>query len=194
PTICAGVSAPREATDRRLLAMVREDLLSPSAIADLQAAIREFSSTRAAAEKQAARARQTRMDELDREIANLVQTIARGVNSPALIQALQRAEGERTMLESSEAAIAAPAPGFDAAAVVRAYREKLLQLERVLEKDRERARRILAELIGRVSIGREGAGVLADVEMEQPARLLVAGCPLGVVAGAGFGTRRLAIA
>lgn len=194
PTVCAGVVAPREATDRRLLAMVREDMLSPTAIDGLQAAIREFSSTRMAAEKQAARTRRTRMDELDREIANLVQTIASGVNSPALIQALQRAEGERTMLESSATEIAAPAPGFDAAEAVRIYREKLMHLERVLEKDRERARRLLADLVGRVSIVQEGERVFADVEMEAPARLLVAGASLGVVAGARFHTRRLTIA
>ncbi len=194
PTVCAGVTAPRQATDRRLLAMVREDLLSSTAIAELQAAIREFSSTRAAAEKQAQRERQARLDELDREIANFVQVIGGGASSPALLAALQRAEAERTMLESSEGAIAQPAPEFAAAEIVAAYRRKLLELERVLEKDRERARRLLADLIGRVSIVQEGERVFADVEMEAPARLLVAGASPGVVAGAGFHTRRLTIA
>lgn len=173
--------------------MVREDLLGPEALAELQRAISEFSSSRAAAEKQAQRGRRARLDELDREIANLVQTIAGGVNSPALIQALQRAEAERTMLESSATAIAPPAPGIDAAAVVAAYRRKLLELERVLEADRERARRLLAEIIGRISIVQEGERVFADVEAEAPARLLVAGASLGMVAGAGFRTRRLTI-
>ncbi len=46
--------------------------------------------------------------------------------------------------------------------------------------------RLLADLPGRVSIVHEGARVFADVEMEAPARLLVAGASLNVVAGAGF--------
>ena len=77
--------------------------------------------------------------------------------------------------------------------MVAAYRRKLLELERVLEADRERARRLLAEIIGRISIVQEGERVFADVEAEAPARLLVAGASLGMVAGAGFRTRRLTI-
>jgi hypothetical protein len=133
------------------------------------------------------------MSELDAEIENLVRTVAGGVNSPALIQALQRAEAERAMLESSTSAIAPPAPEISAGAVVAAYRRKLLELEHVLEADRERARRLLAEIIGRISIVQEGERVFADVEAEAPARLLVAGASLGMVAGAGFRTRRLTI-
>lgn len=190
PTVCPGVSAPREATDQRLLTMVRKDLLGPDAVARLQRRLADISSTVAAAEKQAARARRARLDELDREIANFVRTIADGLSSPAVTAALQRAEAERSTLESSAAP---PAPEISAAAVAETYRRRLFDLERALDVDRERARHLLAELIGRVSIVREGERVFADVEMEQPARLLVAGCPLGVVAGARFSTRRLTI-
>ena len=68
-----------------------------------------------------------------------------------------------------------------------AYRRKLLELERVLDSDRERARRLLAGIIGRVSIiqGPDGS-VMADVETETPARSLEAGASLSLVAGAGF--------
>jgi DNA invertase Pin-like site-specific DNA recombinase len=193
PTVCAGVVAPRQATDRRLLAMVRQDLLGPEALAELQRAVAEHAAGRATAERQVERTRRARMSELDAEIENLVRTVAGGVNSPALIQALQRAEAERAMLESSTSAIAPPAPEISAGAVVAAYRRKLLELEHVLEADRERARRLLAEIIGRISIVQEGERVFADVEAEAPARLLVAGASLGMVAGAGFRTRRLTI-
>lgn len=190
PAVCSGVLAPRQLTDQRLLTMVRDDLLSPQSIAELQAAIAEHGATRANARRQAQAQRTARLAELEREIGNLVNTVAAGFNSPALLARLQAAEAEKARLADPMPETDAPA-GFDSAAAVAAYRRKLLELEDVLASDRERARRLLADIIGRVAISQEpDGGVVATVEMETPAQVALAGVSLSSVAGARFSTQR----
>ena len=73
--------------------------------------------------------------------------------------------------------------------VVGNYRRQVLSLEEALtdDNDRIRTRQILADMLGTVTIGREGGETFA--ELDEPAeRLLIAavGESLGLVAGAGF--------
>lgn len=190
--VCTGVSAPREATDRRLLGLVRDDLLSPAAMAQLQREIAEQLSSTAAARRQARRARAGRLDELRREIDNLVRAVAAAGDVPALVQRLRAADAERAALEADDDT-APGAADVTVAQVLTVYRELLMDLERTIDLDRERARQLLTQIIGRVSIVREDRHVWADVEVREPARLLVAGSTLGAVAGTGFSTRRMCI-
>lgn len=164
--------------------MVREDLLSPEALAELQRAVAEHPAGRASAERQAERTRRMRIAELDTEIENLVRTIAGGVNSPALMQALQRAEAERTMLGSrprprSRRQRPRSAPQRSSPRIGASCSNSSACSRRTAS-----AHRLLAEIIGRIAIVQEGERVFADAETDAPARLLVAGASLGVVAGA----------
>lgn len=189
--VCRGVHAPRDETDKRLLGMLREELLSPEALAELQAAITEMKAARNAERRQGDRQRASRLQEIDREVSNLLDVMAAAGPLPALVARLQAAEAERGKLQSAPETPQA-AQDIDAASAIAAYRRRLLELERVLETDRDRARRLLAEIVGRVDIVKDDSDghVYAVLEAETPARFLVAGASLNVVAGAGFLTRR----
>lgn len=60
----------------------------------------------------------------------------------------------------------------------------LMDLQGALDRDRQRARRLMAELLGPITLTEEGDEVWATLEAKEPARLLVAGAPMGAVAGA----------
>lgn len=191
PAVCAGVAVPRQALERRLLAELRDDLLSPEALADVHVAVREaLAIARRDDRREAARGR---LVALQGEIERLADAVAAMGLSEALRARLAAAEAERTALERQlQAAVQAPALSVDA--VVARWRRAMLDLQAALVdvEDRERVRALLAELIGPVTIAREGDAVYA--EMEAPAeRLLVAAsgqAPMGVVAGACNTTRR----
>ena len=125
---------------------------------------------------------------VDAEIRHLVDAIARLGMSDALQRRLQAAETEHQALT---ARLAEPAPVTRDVIddVTARYRRMMLQLKEVLagEGDLARTRHILADMLGVVTIGRDDAGVYADLE-EPAERLLVAvaGESLGLVARAGF--------
>ena len=190
-TVCnSGVTVTREALDHRLVTELCEDLLQTSALAELQDTVRGLlaspqhqGGTDAAAQ---------RLAMVDAEIRHLVDAVARLGLSDALQRRLQAAETEhRALTARLTARLAEPAPiTRDIIDDVTArYRRMMLQLKEVLagEGDLARTRHILADMLGVVTIGRDDAGVYADLE-EPAERLLVAvaGESLGLVARAGF--------
>jgi len=189
-TVCTGVAVLREAADARLLSLVRDELASPDALLELQRQVAAALAVRRREAGTARKARENRAAALDAEIARLVDAVAATGGSPALLQRLQAAELERRTLDTSGAPDTAPAPGIRAGEALARYREKLLDLQGALDRDRERARRLVAELLGPITISQDGDEVWAELEGSEPARLLVAGSPMGVVAGARIGTRR----
>lgn len=191
-TVCAGLTTPRDDTDRRLLSVVRDEIVSPEALAEFQRVVREVADSGAAAAREARRAREARLAELQREVGNLVSALASAGSSPAIIARLQAAEVERAALEA-EQDDQASSGGIDMAAALAEYRRRAVALADALDRDRDRARQLLADLLGRVTIQRDETGVYADLEMQEPARLLVAGS-LGAVAGTRFrNSRRIRI-
>lgn len=76
---------------------------------------------------------------------------------------------------------------LDASRVLAAYRARLMALHTALETDRDRARRLLAEIIGPVRLEQRGDEVWAELETKEPAAVACAGSLLGLVAGAGSG-------
>lgn len=190
PTVCAGVHVSRAAADARLLSVVRDELFAPEALAAAQQAITAASSTARAEQNQAQQRRQARLDEIDREIGNLVQSIAAAGHSPALLARLQAAESERMSLESSGLEKTPPAPDFDPARAIAVYKRMLARLSEALREDRDRARQLLRDLLGEIRLTAEGPEVWAELEAKEPARLLVAGSLLGVVAETGFVIRK----
>jgi len=146
----SSVTIGREVLNKRLLAEVREDLLSPDALALLQ---------REVAAVLADMRRETRGDEataprqlkaLEAEIGRLVDAIAAVGISPALQQRLRAAEVERERLAHLiNQAAAGPSQVIDA--VLARYRRQVLQLQSVLEEDadRDRTRALLADMLAR---------------------------------------------
>ncbi|MBV8603601.1 MAG: recombinase zinc beta ribbon domain-containing protein [Pelomonas sp.] len=189
PAVCSSaVTVRRDTLDERLLAEVREELLSPEAMAMMQ---REVDALLADMQRQtagdtAAVPRQAKA--LDAEIDRLVDAIAVMGISPALQQRLRAAETERERL-ARVLEQAQPGPDRLIADVMGHYRRQMQELRRVLEEDtdRDRTRRLLADMLGPVLIGRDAETGETWAEIEKPAeRLLLLSGSLEVVAGAGF--------
>lgn len=190
-TVCTGVSVRRDHADARLLAYLREQLLSDEAIAALQADVREIVAARqrdAAAGHADAR---RRLVELDAEIGRLVEAVAVVGVSPALAQRIRDAEAERARLQASMAPVRDVAV-IEVREAAAAYRRLLLRLGDALARDIAAARDAVRELLGDVVVRIEGGEIIAECE-EPAARLVVAaaGQSLNRVAGGCFRSRIL---
>ena len=173
PSVCAGVRVQRNATNARLLSAVKDDLLTPQSLAEMQAAV-----SRALVDQQrdlsdAAKRTHARVCELDREIENLVSAVASMGISPALAARLETAELERKRLT-------APSP-LDKAAISAIkdvgarYRRLVMDLENSIAKQPERARQLLSKLIGKIQIVPVGDQVFAELDTGPEQLLLAAG-------------------
>jgi len=185
PTVCTGLHASRKVVDARLLAAVREELLAPEAVLELQRHVAEILANRqrgGAADGHAARAR---LAELEREIGNLVDAVAAAGWSGAIRNRLQGAEEERTRLQASVVA-RKPAKG-QITGVVGRYKALLINLQTTLAGEPERARAALQDLLGDIRLVPEGDKLYAEVETHHQRLLMAAGgVILDGVAGAGF--------
>lgn len=177
PAVCAnGASFRRELVDRRLVAELRDELLSPAALAELQQVVRQIATDHARAQTAAGAGPRRRLHELEGEISRLVDAIAGMGVSAALASRLKAAEAERAELE--RAAIPVPAPAAVVDNVIGRYRRQVLQLREAMEgdPDRDRTRTILAELLGPVRLVREESTGEDFAELQEPVeRLLLAG-------------------
>lgn len=182
-----GDAFARARVDAALLAVVREELLSPAAQAELHDAVR--GAIAAAGSSSAARGDRQRAVTLRAEVGRLVEAVATMGLSQALQARLQAAETELKQLQDRENV--PPTPRLTPEAILAGYRRQLLQLKQALddEADRDRTRALLADILGPVLLVRDEEGQWAEME-EPAARVALAGSPLGVVAGARFASRR----
>lgn len=187
---CAGVRAPRRAVDARLVAAVRADVLGADALVYVRRQVRELL---AAAERDAAdgaRAIAERRRALEREIGKLVEAIATVGVSPALAERLRRAEAELTGLPTTAAPPAARR--VSDAEIDAGLRRLVMRLQDHLQGDVTRARPLLAELLGPVTIAQDGEEVWAEATPDAAPLLAAAGggVLLSTVAGGRFGNRK----
>jgi DNA invertase Pin-like site-specific DNA recombinase len=160
--VCAGVRAPRKALDGRLLSLVRDEILSPEALATVQSDVaRIVAEARRDRERAGARA-QTRAAELDREIANLVDAVASAGFSGALKDRLRAAEAERAELQAAQASLPQK---HELQGIPAAYRRLVADLQGSLARDIPRARKLLQGALGTVTLTQEGGEVYAEVEL-----------------------------
>lgn len=190
-TVCSSsLTVARDVIDKRLLAELRDELLDPTALAELQAAVREILASRARNAGQDQAEARKRHQVLRDEIARLVDAIAALGVSQALAQRLKAAEAELQQIQATLASSTTPTAAAVLDDVTARYRRMVLGLQETLTSmaDRARTREILANMLGPVTIGRgEDGEVFAEID-EPAERLLVAvaGESLGMVAGAGF--------
>jgi site-specific DNA recombinase len=184
-SVCSGIRARRSDVDDRLLGVVKEELLAPDAIVEVEHLVREISSTAASDKAKRKQTIAARLLELDREIGNLVQAIATVGISEALQDRLVAAEGERAELKQ-ESARASQSAG-ETADVVPHYKRFVIDLQNALARDTTRARTMLQEIFGRIRLVERGEGLYAEFEAPLERLLLAAGGALpGRVAGEGF--------
>lgn len=193
-TVCAnGRTVARELLDRRLLAELRAELLTPGTVRDVRAAVAKLVGDAARQAGTASAAWRRRVAEVEGEITRLVDAVAEVGMSAALKARLAAAEAERRDLEVLRVA----PPALDADKVMTNYRALILRLQDALtgDEDRHRTRAVLAEMLGRMVIGYDEELGSSYVEMNEPAeRLLLqalGGSSLEMVAGACNVPRRL---
>lgn len=192
PTVCSNdATVMRHVLETRLLSELRDELLTPSAMAEMQAAARQ--AVQQLTSPPDLSAHKARRQALEREIRNLVDAVATLGMTAGLAERLRAAEAERAELDAVLASTTMD-PARLLADVTSRYRALVLDLLRVLTEDTDRARtrEILASMIGEVIIGRGEDGE-TFAELDEPAeRLIVSavGGSLGVVAGAGYSSRR----
>lgn len=190
PVACANASIVSRANlERRLMSEVREQLLRPAELDELQRQVRDVLGSMRSEASRNERGARARLGDLAKEIDNLVASIAVVGISPAIAARLKAAEAEKVTIEAQ---LASNSPGAASAAVdnvMGRYKALLLNLTDALgaETDREHTRRLLAELLGPVVVGRDDDGAYA--EMTEPAERLLAAAGGGFVDNRGCGGR-----
>jgi site-specific DNA recombinase len=189
PSICRGIYAPRKIMDMRLLGIVRNDLLSPSALARIQTFEKQIFAEYYRAYAERAEASRKRLAELDREIENLVNAVAEFGLSDALRSRLRAAETERAELQAAGHRSTPEVKNTD---LMPRYRRLLTDLKNALADDVLQARAILKDYFKEIRLEEQADGIYANLEEDQAALLIAAGdgLSLGLVAGARFCTRR----
>jgi site-specific DNA recombinase len=174
-TVCGGVLVRRDVMERRLVEILRDDLLSDKATAELRqevAALLAQEGRTQAAEEKATRAR---LQALEGEISNLTDAVAKAGWSQAIGERLKAAEEERKRL------LAAPAPqgaGKACTVIPRLldhYRAFIARLPELMRRTPDDAREALREMLGEVRLARESGGVVARIPDLAASLKLVAG-------------------
>lgn len=188
--VCVGMYVPREATDARLLSVVRDELLAPSAIAELQDLISQVLAEHNREDAPATTSARKRLAELEKEIQRLVDGVAAAGWSQSLVERLRAAESERARLRTLATRKAHGLASINT--LQRHCKEILMRLGAELHAGVPRARAALQELLGEVTLTEEAGRVYAGLETRPERLLMAAGGDLEMVAGTdfGFGSRR----
>ena len=104
PAVCAGTFAPRQETDRRLIAELRQQVLAPEAIAKIRTRVRELLQDLQRRGNSDAEARAARIEALQGEISRLTDAVAQMGLSAALRARLAAAEAELAALAATGSA------------------------------------------------------------------------------------------
>lgn len=182
PSVCTGVNVRRADLEARLISTLRDDLLSPASIAELQAEVKRLQQENAPPDPA------KRIEAIDREIRNLTDAIARMGFNKALQDRLLQAQNERAMLSR-------PRPQtdrIDGAKVLAEYRRQLADLPGALKMDSGAAREALREVMGEVVLKPEGGEVWAVLDNPAGAEILASGgvSPIRVAGGRFMNWRR----
>lgn len=170
PAVCKGVQVSRKNTERRMVAVIREDLLSPSAIVEMRARVDAILGAQMKAAAVAAGSAKAARAEVEREIARLVDAIAAMGHSDALTARLKDAEARLAKLASSQPFKKPAAPKIED--LMARYRRHLLKLEEDLSSEPERARAALRDYFGDITIEEVGPEAWATFSAD-PSRVLV---------------------
>ena len=184
--ICKGLNISRKHTDRRLLSVIRDELMSPSAMQELEAQVQQVLEGGKLAEASGAAAGRTRIRELSEEISRLVDAIANIGMSDALRTRLLEAEAEQKRIQAQLDQVA-ETQSVSAKEIKSRIKSILLDLQSTLDQDTQRARKIIADLFGDIRISKEENGIYAEYDKATDKLLLAAGgLSTNLVAGAGF--------
>ena len=184
PAVCSGTFAPRSETEQRLISELRSQALSPEAIARIGARVRQLLADFQRQASSEAEATPARIATAEAEVARLVDAVAEMGLSEALKRRLKTAEVDLQALRNRPTT-SAPFTLPDRRMIEIRVREVMTRIETELAADVDRARKILAEKLGRITVEEREDGVYAQMDIG-PVLLEAAGAD---VAGTGCGGR-----
>ncbi|MBR7777402.1 recombinase family protein [Undibacterium sp. BYS50W] len=185
--VCKGISISREQTDKRLLATIRDELMSPAALIELEEQVQKVLAERKKMEVSGMSSGRARIRELTEEITRLVDAIAAVGMSDAIKTRLVAAEAEQKRVQAQLDQIAEPMVNAGAKEIKARIKRILMDLQATLDNDTQRARKIIADLFGDIKILKEEGGIYAEYDNATEKLLIaVGGVSTNVVAGAGF--------
>jgi site-specific DNA recombinase len=175
PAVCQGFYIRRDVAEKRILSVVRNELLSPAAAAVFEQEFRAAVEQAVSEQAGDAASLRARAKLLEQEIGRLIDAIASVGASDALAARLRASEREYRelkdqLLEQAEA-VAVP----DVRSI---FQQLLLRLNEALAKDAPQARTALLDILQRVDIELRGEGAAQEVWAQMkttPALQLAAG-------------------
>ena len=182
--VCSNnIRCKRSVLEDKLTAKIRSDLLQPATIEELRQRI-----ARALRKPNPARGRR---QQLEREVANIVEAIGKGLLSPALSARLQAAERELEGLQDVDRVVDAREVMARIAPAVEAYRRRVDELPETVKRAPDVARKVIADGVGSIVVeprqDASGKGFwVAKMGLELQPLLAAGDLPIDVVAGAGF--------
>lgn len=163
----------RERIERQLVDYVFHDMFTPLKLEFLDHVIERILAQHAHTPDEAVRLRQSELARAWAELEHVKDAIRQGILTPTTKAMLE--EAERRVAEC-EAALATaervPTKIQPPSSSIGGYLE---DLRGALETDTDRARRLLAKMLGKVTMRREGDRLLADIRSNLP----LAGCGRG---------------
>jgi site-specific DNA recombinase len=148
PTVCPGFSVGRKRLDRRMLSVVRDEVLTDDVAQMIEQLVierRQFGS-----DSRTVEALQARRDALQGELSNLVDAIARiGISAP-IEQRIRQAERELHTLEYEIGQ--ASAEPVDLVDVRREFQAVRLDFENAIQVSPAEARRAIVDILGSVQL------------------------------------------
>jgi hypothetical protein len=131
-----------------------------------------------------------RVKNLETEVANITDVIAKGIHSPALLARLQAAEGELERLRAASRVIDVKAVMAAIPAAVARYRELVAGFGSKTPVDIEQVREVIRSIADRIPVrpGEDGVPV-AELALNPQIALAAVGVvdnQIDLVAGAGF--------
>tara|TARA_R110002072_G_scaffold266301_1_gene425157 strand:+ start:8679 stop:10268 length:1590 start_codon:yes stop_codon:yes gene_type:complete len=184
-SICEGVNVNRQVAENKLLAEIRELMLSEDlveyAYVETMRLLNELMSDKGSSRGDALK----RIDELDKEIERYVEAIGAIGISESIVKKLKAAEEEKKSCELALSAQKAEPVMPDLSVIKEMYKDKVDELQESLKENVLSAREQLKEIFGEVRISKEGEEIYALIKTNPVTSLPMTGS-VGVVAGAGF--------
>ncbi|QDD65573.1 recombinase family protein [Herbaspirillum seropedicae] len=183
PAVCKGFSIPRDLVEKRLVSIVRGELLSPMAAAEFEKAFLELLQESTGTGEDAVQANK-RIAQLTSEIGKIVDAIAMVGASDALAERLKSLENDRRAIQR-RLALKAASEAANKPNIAAIFNQILMNLTEALRENPLVARKILGDIFGSIQLElREDNQVWAKMATAQLLKQ-VAGPSISVVAGAG---------
>ncbi|QJQ03929.1 recombinase family protein [Herbaspirillum rubrisubalbicans Os34] len=184
PAVCKGFSIPRDLVEKRLISIIRAELLSPVAAAEFEKAFDELLIANTGSTEDVAQSTK-RITQLTAEIGRVIDAITMVGASEALAAKLKALENDRSALQR-RLALKAASEAARTPNVTSIFNEILMNLTAALRENPLMARKILGDIFGSIQLEvREDNQVWAKMATAQLLKQ-VAGPSISVVAGAGF--------